>query len=33
VLTLWHAFLFLGLRFFPVFFFLLGGPLHCFSCK
>jgi hypothetical protein len=29
VLVLWHAFLFLGLRFFPVFFFLLGG-LHCF---
>jgi hypothetical protein len=29
VLTLWHAFLFLGLRFFPLFFFLLGG-LHCF---
>jgi hypothetical protein len=27
--TLWHAFLFLGLRFFPLFFFLLGG-LHCF---
>jgi hypothetical protein len=26
---LWHAFLFLGLRFFPLFFFLLGG-LHCF---
>jgi hypothetical protein len=25
----WHAFLFLGLRFFPLFFFLLGG-LHCF---
>jgi hypothetical protein len=25
VLTLWHAFLFLGLRFFPLFFFLLGG--------
>jgi hypothetical protein len=25
---LWHAFLFLGLRFFPLFFFLLGG-LHC----
>jgi hypothetical protein len=32
VLVLWHAFLFLGLRFFPLFFFLLGG-LHCFSCK
>jgi hypothetical protein len=29
VLTLWHAFLFLGLWFFPRFFFLLGG-LHCF---
>jgi hypothetical protein len=29
VLTLWHAFLFLGLRFFPLFFFLLGG-LHYF---
>jgi hypothetical protein len=29
VLTLWHAFLFLGLRFFPFFFFLLGG-LHFF---
>jgi hypothetical protein len=29
VLVLWHAFLFLGLRFFPLFFFLLGG-LHCF---
>jgi hypothetical protein len=28
-LTLWHAFLFLGLSFFPVFFVLLGG-LHCF---
>jgi hypothetical protein len=27
--TLWLAFLFLGLRFFPLFFFLLGG-LHCF---
>jgi hypothetical protein len=26
---LWHAFLFLGLSFFPLFFFLLGG-LHCF---
>jgi hypothetical protein len=25
VLMLWHAFLFLGLRFSPVFFFLLGG--------
>jgi hypothetical protein len=29
VLTLWHAFLFLGLWFFSLFFFLLGG-LHCF---
>jgi hypothetical protein len=30
VLTMWHAFLlFLGLRFFPLLFFLLGG-LHCF---
>jgi hypothetical protein len=29
VLTLWHAFMFLGLRFFLLFFFLLGG-LHCF---
>jgi hypothetical protein len=29
MLTLWHAFMFLGLRFFPLFFFLLGG-LHCF---
>jgi hypothetical protein len=29
VLALWHAFLFLGLRFFPPSFFLLGG-LHCF---
>jgi uncharacterized membrane protein len=29
VLTLWHAFMFLGLRVFPLFFFLLGG-LHCF---
>jgi hypothetical protein len=28
VLTLWHAY-FLGLWFFPLFFFLLGG-LHCF---
>jgi hypothetical protein len=27
VLVLWHAFLFLGLRFFPLFIFLLGG-LH-----
>jgi hypothetical protein len=29
VLMLWHAFLFLGLGFFPLFFFLLGG-LRCF---
>jgi uncharacterized membrane protein len=29
VLVLWHAFLFLGLRVFPLFTFLLGG-LHCF---
>jgi uncharacterized membrane protein len=29
---LWHPFMFLGLRFFPLFFFLLGG-LRCFSCK
>jgi len=29
VLVLWHAFLFLGLRFFPLFFFLLGG-LRCY---
>jgi hypothetical protein len=29
VLTLWHANMFLGLRLFPLFFFLLGG-LHCF---
>jgi hypothetical protein len=29
VLTLWHAFLFLGFRCFPLFFFLLGG-LPCF---
>jgi hypothetical protein len=28
VLMMWHAFLFLGLRFFPLFFFLLGG-LNC----
>jgi hypothetical protein len=27
--TLWHAFLFLGLRFFPLFFSSVGG-LHCF---
>jgi hypothetical protein len=34
--TLWHAFLFLGLRFFsPLFVFLLGGlqPSTAFSCK
>jgi hypothetical protein len=29
VMTRWHAFMFLGLRFFPLFFFLLGG-LHRF---
>jgi hypothetical protein len=29
MLTVWHAFQFLGLRFFPLFFFLLGG-LHRF---
>jgi hypothetical protein len=29
VLMLWHAFLFLGLSFFPIFFFLLGG-IRCF---
>jgi hypothetical protein len=29
VLMLWHAFMFLGPRFFPLFFFFLGG-LHCF---
>jgi hypothetical protein len=28
MLMLWHAFMFLGLRFIPLFFFLLGG-LHC----
>jgi hypothetical protein len=28
VLTAWHSFLSLGLRFFPLFFFLLGG-LYC----
>jgi hypothetical protein len=35
VLVLWHAFLFLGLRFFPPFFFFLDGGLHCFFllCK
>jgi hypothetical protein len=32
VLVLWHAFLFLGLRFVPLFFLLLGS-LHCFFCK
>jgi hypothetical protein len=30
VLVLWHAFLFLGLRLFPLFFFVLLGGLHCF---
>jgi hypothetical protein len=29
VLTMWHAFMFLGLSFSPFFFFLLGG-LRCF---
>jgi hypothetical protein len=29
VLMLWHVFLFLGLRFFPLFYFFLGG-LRCF---
>jgi hypothetical protein len=29
VLTVWHSFMFLGLRFFPLFYFLLGG-LHSF---
>jgi hypothetical protein len=29
VLARWHAILFLGLRLFSLFFFLLGG-LHCF---
>jgi hypothetical protein len=28
VLTLWHAFMFLGIRVFPLLFFFLGGP-HC----
>jgi hypothetical protein len=32
VLMQWHAFLFLGLRFFPFFFFLLGG-LCCFFVR
>jgi hypothetical protein len=32
VLMLWHAFMFLGLRFFPLFFFLLGG-LYCFFVR
>jgi hypothetical protein len=30
VLMLWHAFLFLALRFFPLFFFLLRGFFCCF---
>jgi hypothetical protein len=30
VLVLWHAFLFLGLRFFPSFLLFLSGGLHCF---
>jgi hypothetical protein len=29
VVTLWHAFMSLGLKYFPMLFFLLGG-LHCF---
>jgi hypothetical protein len=29
VLMLWHAFLFLGLGFFPLFVFFLLGGLHC----
>jgi hypothetical protein len=33
VLMLWHAFLFLGLRFFPALFFFLPGGRCCFSCK
>jgi hypothetical protein len=32
VLMLWHAFLFLGLMFFPLFFFLRGG-FDCFFFK
>jgi hypothetical protein len=32
MLMLWHAFLFLGLRLFPMFFSVFGG-LRCFSCK
>jgi hypothetical protein len=31
ILMLWHAFLFLGLRFFPLSFFLLGGPCYFFE--
>jgi hypothetical protein len=30
VLMLWHAFLFLGLKFLPLSFFLRGACLHCF---
>jgi hypothetical protein len=30
VLMLWHAFLFLGLEFFPSFFILLGGLCYFF---
>jgi hypothetical protein len=30
VLTLWHAFLFLGLSYFPLFFFLIGSGLRRF---
>jgi hypothetical protein len=29
-LSPWHALLFLGIRFFPPFFFILLGGLHCF---
>jgi hypothetical protein len=30
MLVVWHACVFLGLRFFPPFFFFLVGGLHCF---
>jgi hypothetical protein len=33
MLTVWHAFVFLGHRFFTLFFFLLGGLQCFFSCK
>jgi hypothetical protein len=33
VLVLWHAFLFLGLRFFPPFFFFCLVASTAFSCK